>query len=76
MSRPRNRNPFADRMERPTVQMATLRMSVNVDGEIHTLTTKYAKNQVTRASLALLVTDLASRLAKHVAFEPGKDVTK
>lgn len=72
----RNRNPFADRMERPTIQMATLRMSVNVDGEIHTLKTKYAKNQATRASLSAMVLDLASRLAKHVAFEPGKEVTK
>lgn len=71
MSR-RNRNQFADRMERPTIAMATLRISVNADGEIHTLKTKYAKNQVTRASLAALVTDLASRLAQHVAFEAGK----
>lgn len=73
MSSRRNRNQFADRMERPVVQMATLRISVNADGEIHTLRTKYAKNQATKASLAAKVRDLAERLAKHVEFDPGKE---
>jgi len=71
MSRSKNRNPFADRSERPVIKMATLRISVNADGEIHTVKTTYAVNQTSRANLALKVLDLSKRLSKFVAFDPG-----